>query len=268
MMTQTRANWQMRLPPALILCIAFVLFFGVYNSNAQVATCGVGTRVEFEDGRNGIGTIEEIGTESPHVGWYRIVFSWSPKGEWFMPKYTKLRIAGTNTKCAQEAASNKPLSKNSNNKAPLPAQKSETLVFGENECPFNEPPGKVTKTSPASAALFKRVIFERAAAKINPDSISAPKRVGLTFLEFEMGTPYKNTLTSSRFGDKRRHDGAPVGAMIYPIKTKEMQCDLHGEQIRRSVEEVSRNCFKNRDGEWICPGRTTKTLESGLISIK
>lgn len=265
---QNRLNWQRRMSAAFALTFTLVFILSAnLNSKAQVADCGVGTKIEFEDDRGKIGTIEEIGTKPPHVGWFRIAFSWNPKGEWFPSDYTRLRIAGTDRMCGKTTAG-KPQKNNSETRTPPSDRNSETTGFGQNECPFNEPPGKVTKTSAASAALFKRVIFERAAAKINPDSITAPKRVGLTFLEFQMETPYKNTLTSSRFGDKRRHDGAPVGAMIYPIKTTEMQCDLHGSEIRRSVKEVSRDCFKNRDGEWTCPGRTTKTVESKLIPIK
>ena len=127
-------------------------------------------------------------------------------------------------------------------------------------CPMNQPPGQSTNTAKASAQLFKRVIYEWHAAKINPASISAPQQVGLTFLKFEMGAPYKNTLTSSRFGDKRLHDGAPVGAMIYPVKTRELQCDLHGTSVTRSVSERAGDCFKSRSGEWVCPLRTTKLV--------
>jgi hypothetical protein len=141
-------------------------------------------------------------------------------------------------------------------------------AIAQTSCPMNEPPGTVTKTAPASVQLFKRVIYERAAAKVNPGSISAPTRVGVTFLEFTLGAPYKNTLTSPRFGDKRLHTGAPVNAMIHPLKTKEMLCELHGSEVRRTVEEVSRDCFNNRDGDWVCPGRTTKVLESRLIPVK
>ncbi|HJU62773.1 MAG TPA: hypothetical protein VJ864_12070 [Candidatus Binatia bacterium] len=251
---------------ALAATIALVFSVGAgADTVAQEQGCGVGTRVEFEDGARGVGTIKEIGTESPHVGWYRIVFSWnSPNGDWYSPKNWGILIAGTKTKCGQESARGKQEPQNSGDES-RPGRKAGAGVPEQAGCPMTEPPGKVTKTSPASAQLFKRVIYERAAAEINPASISAPKKIGLTFLEFNMGEPYKNTLTSSRFGDKRRHDGAPEGAMIYPIKTKELQCDLHGDAIRRSVTEVSHNCFKNRSGEWTCPGRTTRTVESRLI---
>lgn len=246
---------------------------------AQGQTCGVGTRVEFDDGARGVGTIEEIGTASPHVGWYRISFSWNPKGDWYSPASWGILVAGTKTKCQAaappaRAASTPPTSTGGPlSPSPTGARRDnpldQTRVAGLPEagtCPMVEPPGKTTDWLP-SAQLFKRVIYERAAAKINPGSISAPTKVGLTFLVFDMDLPFKNTLTSSRFGDKRRHDGAPEGVMVYPIKTRELQCDLHGSTIRRSVSEVSRHCFTARSGEWTCPGRTTKFIENTSIPV-
>jgi hypothetical protein len=56
--------------------------------------------------------------------------------------------------------------------------------------------------------------------------------------------------------------------MIYPLKTKEMRCNLHGTEVRRTITENSRDCFKNRDGDWVCPGRTTKFVENELIPLK
>jgi hypothetical protein len=65
----------------------------------QNGDCGVGTRVQGEFGGGGIGTIKEIGTEPPHVGWYRITFDWDPRGEWYYPKITEIRTVGTKTRC-------------------------------------------------------------------------------------------------------------------------------------------------------------------------
>ncbi|MGI9065037.1 MAG: hypothetical protein ACR2HX_01335 [Pyrinomonadaceae bacterium] len=158
----------------------------------------------------------------------------------------------------KEAGKNQTKPANNNNVISQPSGNTAGQTPEPGGCPMNQPPGKVTNTAKASAQLFKRVIYEWHAAKINPASISAPQQVGLTFLKFEMGAPYKNTLTSSRFGDKRLHDGAPVGAMIYPIKTRELQCDLHGTSVTRSVSERAGDCFKSRSGEWVCPLRTTK----------
>jgi hypothetical protein len=214
-----------------------------------------------------IGTIAEIGTESPHVGWFGIKFSWSKDLQWYPPESNGLLIAGTKTPCKGEKASSKQTPKTANNSSPV--QNKETVLPKINGCPFNEPPGKVTRTSPASAALFKRVIYERAAAKINPESITAPKRVGLTFTKFELGAAFKNTWTSSRFGDKRLHTGAPLNAMLYPIKTTEVLCELHGDKVRRTITEEDRTCFKNRDGDWVCPVKGGgKIIESELIPVQ
>lgn len=232
---------------------------------AQEQGCAVGTRIEFEDGGRGIGTIMEIGNQSPHLGWYRVVFKWNgPRGDWYSPKDWGIFVAGTKSKCGPAPARGTPPPQHRAD-APRTAPQVAGGVEAVAECPMVEPPGKVSRSASPSAQLFKRVIFERAAAKIEPASISAPKQVGLSFIEFDLGTPYENTLTSSRFGDKRRHTGAPVGAMIYPIKTKELQCDRFGGEVRRTVREVSHDCFKNRDGDWTCPGRTTKFVENKSV---
>ena len=52
------------------------------------------------------------------------------------------------------------------------------------DCPFNEPPGTVTKNSKPSAELFERVIFEQYRDKSNG------RKVGITFQQFQMGKPY------------------------------------------------------------------------------
>lgn len=257
----------MRAYTAAATLILVWLFWGADAAAAQEPGCGVGTKIQIEGGSDTVGTIEEIGTTAPHVGWFRITFSWSPKGEWYPATYDRLLIAGTKTSCSQASRRGTRQAPKSD-RPQRPVTGTAAATAGADGCPFNEPPGRVTRISPASAQLFRRVIFERAAAKINPDSISAPKKVGVTFLEFNMGAAYKNTLTSSRFGDKRRHDGAPAGAIIYPIATKEMVCELHGAEVRRTVTEASRSCFKNRDGDWVCPPGPTKVLESRLIPIR
>lgn len=116
------------------------------------------------------------------------------------------------------------------------------------ECPFNEPPGTVTRTSKASAGLFKRVIFEKYRDTSNG------QQVGITFQEFQMGAAYKNTVAVvSGRGAQRRFDGAPVGAAIYPIKTKYIFCDKHTDSTIRWVVESQFACFKDKFGDWVCP---------------
>jgi hypothetical protein len=72
---------------------------------AQAATiqCGAGDRVQGEFGGGEIGTIAEIGTQPPHVGAYRITFSWSPRGEWYHPDTWEVRPQGTSDRCQPPA---------------------------------------------------------------------------------------------------------------------------------------------------------------------
>lgn len=116
------------------------------------------------------------------------------------------------------------------------------------DCPFNEPPGTVTRTSKPSAELFQRVIYEW------KRDTSNGRKVGITFQMFQMGKPYRNTVMSvPGRGAQLRHDGAPQGAMIYPVKSKYLFCDRHTDSTIRWVVDSQFACFKNRDGDWVCP---------------
>ena len=268
----TNPNRQTRLF-AVIAMMVFGLFLGGGTDvAAQTEQCGVGARVQVEMIDNAVGTITEIGTEPPHVGWYRVVFDWNvragnPQGEWYSPKNREIRVVGTNTKCGIAGAAAKPQTQTEIKTTPDQRRPAESPE--QDGCPMTEPPGKVTKTSPASAQLFKRVIYEAMAAKVNEKSIGAPKQIGLTFLEFEMGKAFKNTLTANRIGDRRLHDGAPVGATIYPVKTKYLRCELYDREINGYVRQTNYACFKNSFGDWDCPvDSTTKTLERKTIPIR
>jgi hypothetical protein len=111
------------------------------------------------------------------------------------------------------------------------------------ECLFNEPPGTVTKIAPASAALFKRMIYEKVAAENNK------AQVGVTFETFQMAKPYKNIIT----GRGLLHDFLPQGTTIYPIKTRYAQCvqGVLGFDYRTVIEN-SYHCAKDKFGEWTC----------------
>lgn len=66
---------------------------------AQTVTCGVGERVE-SDNANTPGTIVEVGTERPHVGWYRVVYEWNkPNGDWYDPRLWPFRPVGSRSRC-------------------------------------------------------------------------------------------------------------------------------------------------------------------------
>ncbi len=88
--------------PVFLLCL-LAIAGQVATAAAQTVYCGPGTQVISENG-GGTGTIAEIGTEPPHVGWYRVTFSWSPGGEWYDPSTWKLYAAGTRQRCSPRKA--------------------------------------------------------------------------------------------------------------------------------------------------------------------
>jgi hypothetical protein len=116
------------------------------------------------------------------------------------------------------------------------------------ECPLEEPPGTVTKTAPASAALFKRMIYEKEAASHHN------YKVGVKFETFQMGQPYKNVWS----GRKLLHDFLPQGTTVYPVKTRYATCVQarpDDQYSRRTVWETCYSCAKDKFGEWTCgPG--------------
>ena len=79
--------------------LACALALGASVAGAATVNCGVGDRVAGEFGGGEIGTIAEIGRQSPHVGAYRIVFSWSPRGEWYHPNTWDVHPEGSADRC-------------------------------------------------------------------------------------------------------------------------------------------------------------------------
>lgn len=126
------------------------------------------------------------------------------------------------------------------------------------DCPFTEPPGKVTKTAAASAALFKRVIFEYR------DSVKRGTKLGITFQVFEMGKAYTNVLT--RKG--RLLDFVPTNALVYPVKTRLLICEQFDTMIIRVVTEIEYACYRNEFGDWVCRNGAPKELERKSIYTK
>lgn len=111
------------------------------------------------------------------------------------------------------------------------------------ECPFNEPPGTITKTSKPVAATFQRVIYDW------KKSASENRQIGITYQTFVVGKPFVNRLTGSGL----MHDGAPQNATIYPVKTKYLFCDKYTDSTIRWLVESQFACFKDKFGEWVCP---------------
>ena len=111
------------------------------------------------------------------------------------------------------------------------------------ECSFEKPAGTLTKTSPATAATFKRAIYE-SNAKLHQFPI------GLQFQAFELGKAYKNLLTNNGL----MYETAPQNATMYPIKTKYTVCEeTSGEYNHLMNYEQKRVCFKDSFGDWNCP---------------
>lgn len=86
-----------------LACLALCFAAPVATIAADVP-CAVGTRVSGEFGGGEQGTIAEIGSQPPHVGAYRITFSWSPRGEWYHPNTWKVHLAGSGDRCVVAAA--------------------------------------------------------------------------------------------------------------------------------------------------------------------
>lgn len=120
-------------------------------------------------------------------------------------------------------------------------------------CAWQPPARSVTARDPFSEALAKRRIFDEYGRSAN-GTLSAPLRVGVTFLAFEMGSPYVNTVETARgWGAQRRHGGAPTGATVYTFRSKHMVCEQYRDGVMRRLVEGSYACFVDRDGSWTCP---------------
>jgi hypothetical protein len=129
------------------------------------------------------------------------------------------------------------------------------------ECSFDPPGTKVSKSAPASAPLFKRVIYDWFALDVKEGGTTNPLRVGITFIEFQMGKSFVNRVyVDPGTGAQRLHDGAPVGAIIYPIKTKYVHCRGYRGEILRQVVQENFACFKDRFGDWVCPTDSVRQI--------
>ncbi len=97
--------------PLAVAAVTLVCVAGAGVVQAQTVTCGVGQEVQAELG-GGKGTIAEVGSVPPHVGWYRVVYTWNaPNGDWYDPKSWKLYAAGSTSRCQapQPAGARKPV---------------------------------------------------------------------------------------------------------------------------------------------------------------
>jgi hypothetical protein len=119
-------------------------------------------------------------------------------------------------------------------------------------CSYDTPPGDAGKTAKASAQLFKRKIYDIYHVLANGTG-SAPLKVGVTFLNFQLSKPFINVVhVDPGRGALRINDAAPPNATIYPIRSEHLVCEQYRDATLRRRVENKYACFKNRDGEWVC----------------
>jgi hypothetical protein len=135
------------------------------------------------------------------------------------------------------------------------------------ECSLDAPAAKISRTTPASEQAFKRVIYDWFALDVKEGGTTNPLKVGVTFLEFQMGKSFVNRIYNDPgTGAHRMHDGAPTDATIYPVKTKYIHCSAYRDSIQRQVVQENFACFKDKFGDWTCPTDSVrKILETTSI---
>jgi hypothetical protein len=120
------------------------------------------------------------------------------------------------------------------------------------ECSFDVPTADSSKTARPSEHLFKRKIYDNYNIIAN-GTMSAPLRVGVTFINFEMLAPFTNVVrVVPGVGAQRINDAAPPNTTIYPVSSKHIVCEEYRDSVLRKRVENKYACFKNRDGEWTC----------------
>jgi len=154
-------------------------------------------------------------------------------------------------------AAEQPATDNTERAKPQPAphaapKETETTDQTPADCSFIAPAADTSKTAQPSEQLFKRKIYDR--HNIFADgTISAPLKVGVTFLSFQVSKPFINIVRVDRVvGAHRINDAAPVNATIYPVKSEHIVCEQYRDRTTRKRVENKYACFKNKDGEWVC----------------
>ena len=132
------------------------------------------------------------------------------------------------------------------------ANKPEVTEQAQADCSYTPPAADTSKTAKASEQLFKRKIYDAYHIIVN-GSNSAPLRLGVTFLSFQVSKPFTNIVrVDPAVGAYRINDAAPVNAIIYPVKSEHIVCEEYRDRTLRKRVANKYACFKNRDGEWVC----------------
>lgn len=118
-------------------------------------------------------------------------------------------------------------------------------------CNFNPPGGSFSNNSPASEGLFKRELYDYYNLTVNGTS-GRPVAIGISFNSFIQSASFKNTVTNvPGRGAMRRHSGAPVNAVVYPVRASFILCEKYkdGSVSQREIN-ADFSFFISKDGEW------------------
>jgi hypothetical protein len=129
---------------------------------------------------------------------------------------------------------------------------AQNIPAQDRTCNFEPPAAKPANSDLFSANLAKRKIYDGYKINVNGTS-SAPLRVGVLFVSFQVDQSYKNIVRNRPgVGAQRINDAAPPNATIYRVKSKHVVCEEYRDGIQRREVTSDYDCFKNRDGEWAC----------------
>ena len=119
-------------------------------------------------------------------------------------------------------------------------------------CSYAVPGGDAGRTAKASEQLFKRKIYDNYNIGVGRSG-SAPLKVGVTFLAFQMKPAFTNVVrVVPGVGAQRINDAAPPNTTIYPVISKHIVCEQYRDSTLRRQIENKYACFKNKDGDWVC----------------
>ena len=121
--------------------------------------------------------------------------------------------------------------------------------------------GPVPGSRGASETLFRQKIADNYTMRN-----TSMFHVGVSFEHFSVGRPIRNTVSNQPgVGAVRVNNGAPVGAVMYPVQSRHVVCEQGGTNVARRRVEADYYCFVSRDEEWTCasggsgrPPRTTQ----------
>lgn len=176
-----------------------------------------------------------------------------PMWQWAGPLLAaKARVAASGGTQTEASANSEPPDKTAKETTDDDDETTEAKTATTGDCASNVPAGDSSSTAKPTAELFKRKIYY-IYNMLADGTGSAPLKVGVTFLDFQMGQSFTNIVkVDPGRGAYRINDAAPVNAIIYPVRSKHIVCEQYRDGLKRRQVENKYNCFKNRDGEWVC----------------